>query len=128
MGIKRRDILQATTAASLTGLAGCSSDDGDAAGQTRTDTRYPSAGNYPVPPNEVVFGVNVPKSGAYASEGEAQLRGFRLARDHLNSGGGVVDLWSDLSGDGVLGRTVVLAEGDTATDPEHAERQAASLI
>ncbi|WP_236639592.1 ABC transporter substrate-binding protein [Salinigranum halophilum] len=72
--------------------------------------------------------MTVPKSGTYVSEGEAQLRGHELAVNHLNSGGGGVDLWDELSGDGVLGRTVTTVEGDTATDPTHARNEAARLI
>ena len=129
MSVDRRDVLRTVGAATLVGLAGCNSGGRETVGnRTATADDYLPLGNYPVPADEVVFGANVPKSGTYVSEGEEQLRGFRLAQDHLNTGGGVVDLWSELSGEGVLGRTVVIAEGDTAATPAHARQQASSLI
>lgn len=111
----------------LAGLAGCGGSGNDSS-RAVSDAEYPALGNYPVGPDEVVFGLTVPKSGLYVSEGREQLRGYNLAVDHLNNGGGVVDLWPDLSGDGVLGRTVVTAEGDTAADPTHARSEAVRLI
>ena len=125
MSRTRRDVLGMGAVASLAALAGCG---GSRTAQVSTDTEYPALGNYPVGPDEVIFGMTVPKSGTYVSEGEAQLRGHDLAVDHLNSGGGGVDLWDELSGDGVLGRTVTTVEGDTATDPTHARNEAARLI
>ena len=129
MEFDRRDVLRTVGTATLTGLAGCNSGREDPVGnRTTAGESYRPLGNYPVPADEVVFGVNVPKSGTYVWEGEEQLRGFRLARDHLNTGGGAVDLWAELSGEGVLGRAVVIAEGDTAANPDHARQQASSLI
>lgn len=121
----RRDVLRAGGTASLAALAGCGQ---SSPGQVATDAPYPSLGNYPVDPDEVVFGLTVPKSGTYVSEGDEQLRGYDLAVAHLNEGGGGVRFWDELSGDGVLGRTVTTVEGDTATDPTHARNEAARLI
>ncbi|MEF8903232.1 MAG: substrate-binding protein [Haloarculaceae archaeon] len=85
-------------------------------------------GNFPVEGDEVVFGFNVPQSGSYSQEGEDELRGYQLAKDHLNNGGGWVDDWDVLSGDGVLGKTVTSVNGDTATDPDTARQSASRMI
>ena len=111
----------AAGAAGLAGLAGCTGGGGG-------DSEYSSLGNYPVEGDEVVFGFNVPQSGSYSQEGADELRGYNLAVDHLNNGGGWVDDWSDLSGDGVLGKTVASVDGDTATDPDQARQSAQRMI
>jgi len=123
--LSRRDVLKASGAAGaagLTGLAGC------AGGGGGGDSEYPSLGNYPVEGDEVVFGFNVPQSGSYSQEGADELRGYNLAVEHLNNGGGWVDNWDGLSGDGVLGKTVTSVEGDTATDPDTARQSAQRMI
>ncbi|MFC6787085.1 substrate-binding protein [Halobaculum halobium] len=121
--LSRRDVLKASGAAGaagLTGLAGCAGGGGD--------SEYPALGNYPVEGDEVVFGFNVPQSGSYSQEGADELRGYNLAVEHLNNGGGWVDNWDGLSGDGVLGKTVTSVEGDTATDPDTARQSAQRMI
>ena len=128
-------------AGGLVSLAGCTggdggdgsdggSDGGDG-GSTGTGgggEQYPAIGNFPVEGDEVVFGFNVPQSGSYSQEGADELRGYNLAVKHLNNGGGWVDSMSDLSGDGVLGKTVTSVEGDTATDPDTARQSASRMI
>ena len=87
--------------AGLAGLSGCSEGgNGGDGGDGGED--YPSLGNYPIEGDTATFGFNVPQSGPYSSEGEDELRGYELAVEHLNNGGGWVDEWDDLSGDGVL--------------------------
>jgi ABC-type branched-subunit amino acid transport system substrate-binding protein len=146
----RRDVLKAAGAAGvagLAGLAGCSGgggggggggdggdggggggDGGNGGGGGGSGDDYPELGNYPVEGDEVVFGFNVPQSGSYSQEGADELRAYNLAVQHLNNGGGWVDEWDDLSGDGVLGKTVVSVEGDTATDPDTARQSASRMI
>jgi ABC-type branched-subunit amino acid transport system substrate-binding protein len=126
----------------LTGLAGCSGGDGGDGGSdggggnesgdggTTGDggEEYPAIGNFPVEGDTVTFGFNVPQSGSYSQEGADELRGYNLAKDHLNNGGGWVDMWDDLSGEGVLGKTVESVEGDTATDSATARQSAQRMI
>jgi ABC-type branched-subunit amino acid transport system substrate-binding protein len=76
----------------------------------------------------VTFGFNVPTSGPYSAEGEDELRAYNLAKKHLNEGGGLIDMFEDLSGDGVLGYTVESVEGDTATDADTARQSAQRMI
>jgi ABC-type branched-subunit amino acid transport system substrate-binding protein len=138
----RRDVLKgAAGAAGIAGLAGCTGDGGDGGGGDGGDggdgdggdggdggDDFPALGNYPIDGDTVTFGFNVPQSGSYSQEGQDELRGYNLAKQHLNNGGGWVDQWEDLSGDGVLGFTVESVEGDTATDPDTARQSASRMI
>jgi ABC-type branched-subunit amino acid transport system substrate-binding protein len=151
----RRDVVKGSAAAGLAGLAGlagCTGNggngdgdgggngdgdgggngDGDGGGNGDSDggggEDYPALGNYPVEGDTVTFGYNVPQSGSYSQEGADELRGYQLAQKHLNEGGGWVNQWDDLSGDGVLGYTVDSVEGDTATDPDTARQSASRMI
>jgi ABC-type branched-subunit amino acid transport system substrate-binding protein len=133
----RRDVLKgAAGAAGIAGLAGCTQggDGGDGGGGGggggggNGGDQYPPIGNFPVEGDEVVIGFNVPQSGPYSAEGQDELRGYNLAMDHLNNGGGWVDQWDDLSSGGILGKTVASVEGDTGTSPEQATQQARRMI
>jgi ABC-type branched-subunit amino acid transport system substrate-binding protein len=105
------------------GNGGDGGDGGDGGGDD-----YPALGNYPVAEDEVTYGWIPPQSGSYSQEGEDELRAYRLAVDHLNNGGGWVDMWDDLSGDGVLGREVTQVEGDSGTDPDMARQAFSRMI
>ena len=119
--MERRDVLKAAGAAGIAGLAGCTGGGGGG-------SEFPALGNYPIEGDEVVFGFNVPQSGSYSQEGQDELRCYRLAKQHLNNGGGWVDEWDDLSGNGVLDFTVASVNGDTATDPDTARQSASRMI
>jgi ABC-type branched-subunit amino acid transport system substrate-binding protein len=120
--VNRRDVLKLVGAGGVAGLAGC------AGGGGGGSSEFPSLGNYPVEGDEVTYGFNVPQSGSYSQEGADELRGYNLAVDHLNNGGGWVDGISDLSGNGVLDYTVTSVEGDTATDADQARQEAQRMI
>jgi ABC-type branched-subunit amino acid transport system substrate-binding protein len=128
--VDRRTVIKGTGAAGLVGLAGCTGNgDGNGSGNGNGDgEEYPAIGNHPVGEDTVTYGFNVPQSGSYSQEGADELRGYNLAVQHLNDGGGWVDEWEDLSGDGVLGRTVESVEGDTATDAASARQEADRMI
>ncbi|ESS12971.1 MAG: amino acid/amide ABC transporter substrate-binding protein, HAAT family [uncultured archaeon A07HR60] len=129
--VSRRTLLKTTGAAGaagLTGLAGCTGGEDSSGGGGDESDSFPALGNFPVEGDSVTFGFNIPQSGPYSSEGEDELRGYNLAKDHLNNGGGWVDSFEDLSGDGVLGYTVDSVEGDTATDPDTARQSAQRMI
>ena len=87
-------------------------------------------GNFPVEGPEVVFGFNVPQTGAYADEGADELRAYHLAVRHLNEGGGMLETLqpSSLTGQGVLGKKVTYVEGDTQTNPDAARTVARRMI
>jgi len=133
--VNRRQLLKsagAAGAAGLVGLAGCSGDGGDGGGGDGGGgdggSAYPALGNFPPEGDTVTFGFNVPQSGPYSSEGEDELRGYELAQKHLNNGGGWVETFEDLSGDGVLGYEIESVDGDTATDADTARQSAQRMI
>ncbi|WP_321111124.1 substrate-binding protein [Halorussus salinisoli] len=116
--VSRRDVVKMAGATGLSGLGVA----GSASAQ-----EYPPIGNFPVQGNPT-FGFTVPQSGPYSSEGQDELRAYQLAVDHLNNGGGWVDNWSDLTGNGVLGNQVESVSGDTATDADTARQTARRMI
>ncbi|MFO7926835.1 substrate-binding protein [Natronomonas sp.] len=144
----RRDVLKtagAAGAAGLAGLAGCLEGEGNGNGNGGNGNGnggngngngngngggddYPSLGNYPIEGDTAVLGFNVPQTGPYQEEGADELRAYELAADHLNNGGGWVDMWEDLSGDGVNGYEIDYVTGDTATDADTARESASRMI
>jgi ABC-type branched-subunit amino acid transport system substrate-binding protein len=126
--LTRRDVVKGSAAAGLAGLAGLAGCTGGGGGEEGAESEFPALGNYPVEGDTVTFGFNVPQTGSYSQEGKDELDGYNLAKQHLNNGGGWVDQWDDLSGDGVLGYTVESVDGDTATDPDAARQSASRMI
>ena len=122
-GVSRRSILRTVGAAGVAGLAGC----GGGGNGTPTGERI---GNYPVTGDTATFGFNVAQSGPFSTAGEEELRGHELAVKHINDGGGWVgqSIFSSLSGDGLLGKTVDYVVGDTESDPETARLSAESMV
>ena len=124
----RRDVMKlagAAGTAGLVGLAGCTE---SLTGGGGGNSEYPALGNYPVQGDKVTLGFNVPRSGSYATEGEDELRAYKLAVKHLNNGGGWVDDWDDLKGNGVLGKKIDYVTGDTQTDADAARETASRMI
>ena len=80
----------------------------------------------------VKFGFNVPQTGPYADEGADELRAYQLAVKHLNGegDGGMLNTMkpSMLKGNGVLGKKVEYATGDTQTKSDAARASAKRLI
>ena len=80
----------------------------------------------------VTFGVNVPQTGAYADEGEDELRAYQLAVEHINGegDGGMLNTFSskELKGNGVNGKKVVFVTGDTQTKSDAARASAKRMI
>jgi ABC-type branched-subunit amino acid transport system substrate-binding protein len=87
-------------------------------------------GNFPagVQGDSVFVGVSVPLTGAYSSDGADMLKGYQLAIEHLNTGGGLVPKISTLSGKGVLGKRVDYKSGDTQTQPDPAVQLQTAFI
>ena len=69
---------------------------------------------------DVVFGFNVPQSGAYADEGMDELKAYQLAVKHLNGegDGGMLKTMKPLAlkGNGVLGKKVDVQWIDTKSE------------
>ena len=66
--------------------------------------------------NTVLFGLNVPLSGAYAKQGEDQLKAYKLAIRMLNEKGGIG------------GKKIVYAVKDTKTNADTARENAKAFI
>lgn len=64
----------------------------------------------------VLFGLNVPLSGAYSNQGEDELKAYKLAINILNEKGGI------------LGKKVVFSVKDTKTNADVARENAKALI
>ena len=88
--------------------------------------------NNPGSSSVVKFGFNVPQTGPYADEGADELRAYQLAVKHLNGegDGGMLNTMkpSMLKGNGVLGKKVEYATGDTQTKSDAARASAKRLI
>lgn len=121
----RRDVLKTAGVAGMAGIAGLS---GCLEGGGGGESEYPGLGNYPIEGDTATLGFNVPQTGPYQEEGADELRAYELAVEHLNNGGGWVDLWSDLSGDGVNGYQIDYVTGDTATDADTARESASRMV
>ena len=73
--------------------------------------------NDPSKSGKLVFGFNVPQTGAYADEGADELRAYKLAVKHING-----------EGDGVNGYKVEYVTGDTQTKSDPARASAKRMI
>jgi len=80
----------------------------------------------------VTLGFSIPLSGAYADEGQDELRALELAVQHLNGegDGGMLQTFSSkvLDGTGILGKKVVFVSGDDQTKSDVARGVAQSMI
>ena len=88
--------------------------------------------NNPGNAGEVKLGFNVPQTGPYSEEGKDELRAFKLAVKHLNGegDGGMLNTFkpSSLKGNGILGKKVTFATGDTQTKSDAARASAKRMI
>lgn len=91
-------------------------------------------GNYPAKTSgkSVKFGFNVPQTGPYSEEGKDELRAYMLAVKHLNGegDGGMLNTMKpkSLKGNGVLGKKIEYATGDTQTKSDAARASAKRMI
>ncbi len=88
--------------------------------------------NDPGTAKHVMFGFNIPQTGAYADEGADELRAYKLAVKHLNGegDGGLLNTMKPMSltGNGVLGKKVNYVTGDTQTKSDAARASAKRMI
>ncbi len=123
----RRQYLKAIGATGIaTGIAGCSGNGGD--GGDGSDSEYAPIGNFPPEGDTVSIGFNGPTSGALGPDGQDQEKGYDLAVQHLNNGGGLVDYWDRLSGDGIMGYEVEPTRADTAGSADTAQDNIERMI
>ena len=60
----------------------------------------------------VTIGATVPRTGAYAVQGEDELKGMQLAVEHLNAGNDLIKQIAPKATKGVLGKQVNLVVAD----------------
>jgi branched-chain amino acid transport system substrate-binding protein len=92
---------------------------------------YPSMGTYPAGAegNSVFAAGLFPLTGAYASLGQDEKKGFELAIEHLNNGSKVTEAVPSLrKGGGVLGKKVIFGTADSQTLPNPAVQAATRFI
>ncbi len=70
--------------------------------------------------NSVFIGIAVPRTGAYAVQGEDELKGWELAVEHINNGHELMRKLSPKTTKGVLGKTVKIGVSDSAAKPNTA--------
>jgi len=128
-GWSRRRVLR-TGAATTAGFGALAFTGSGPMGFMRDAWAQDAIGNFPVKGDTVMLGFNVPQTGAYADEGADELRAYKLAVNHLNNGGGMLQTMtpSSLTGQGVLGKKVDFVTGDTQTNPDAARQSARRMI
>ena len=82
--------------------------------------------------SEVIFGFNVPQTGAYADEGADELCAYELAVKHINGegDGGMLNTMQPLTlqGNGINGKKLTFVTGDTQTKADAARDSARRMI
>ena len=83
---------------------------------------HPAIGTYPAGSagSSVSIGAAVPRTGAYAAQGEDELKGMQLAVEHINAGHPLMAKIAPKAKKGVLGKTVNLVVADSAAKPNDA--------
>jgi ABC-type branched-subunit amino acid transport system substrate-binding protein len=83
---------------------------------------HPSIGTWPAGSsgNSVTIGATVPRTGAYAVQGEDELKGMQLAVEHINNGQDLIKKISPKTKKGVLGKEVKLVVADSSAKPNNA--------
>jgi ABC-type branched-subunit amino acid transport system substrate-binding protein len=79
----------------------------------------PAIGTYPdgSSGNSVTVSIAVPRTGAYAVQGEDELKGWQLAVEHINSGHDLIKKISPKTKKGVLGKEVKMVVADSGAKP-----------
>jgi branched-chain amino acid transport system substrate-binding protein len=76
----------------------------------------------------VTIGATVPRTGAYAVQGEDELKGMQLAVEHINSGNELIRKISPNTKNGVLGKEVKLVAADSGAKPNEAVQEQQRFI
>ena len=70
----------------------------------------------------------MPRTGAYAVQGEDELKGMQLAVEHINSGNELIRKISPKTKNGVLGKEVELVVADSGAKPNEAVQEQQRFI
>jgi branched-chain amino acid transport system substrate-binding protein len=130
MGLSRRRLLRQAVATGA-GLGALS------AGGPRVDiirsafaADQPPIGTWPdgSSGDTVNIGAAVPRTGAYAVQGEDELKGWQLAVEHINSGDPLIQKIAPKVTKGLLGKQVNLLVADSAAKPNDAVQAEQTFI
>ncbi len=76
----------------------------------------------------VTIGATVPRTGAYAVQGEDELKGMQLAVDHINEGNELIKKIAPKVSKGVLGKKVKLVVANSGAKPNNAVQEQQRFI
>lgn len=76
----------------------------------------------------VYIGASVPRTGAYAVQGEDELKGMQLAVEHINEGHPLIKKIAPKTRKGVLGKEVKLLVADSGAKPNDAVQEQQRFI
>ena len=90
----------------------------------------PAMGTWPAGSqgDSVTIGATVPRTGAYAVQGEDELKGMQLAVEHINSGNDLIKKIAPKVTKGLLGKEVKLVVADSAAKPNQAVQEQQTFI
>src|SRR5665213_4397967 len=125
-GVSRRNVL--TVGAGLAG--GAMLNGGFVMPVFAVGMDHPAIGTYPAGSagDSVFIGISVPRTGAYAVQGEDELKGMQLAVEHINSGHPLMLKIAPKVKKGVLGKEVKLVVGDSGAKPNQAVQEMQTFI
>ena len=122
-GVSRRSLLQAGAGLAGTALL--------PAGMTMPvfAADQPPIGTWPAGSQgaTVTIGATVPRTGAYAVQGEDELKGMQLAVEHINEGHALIKKIAPKVTKGLLGKQVKLVVADSRRQAEQCGAGAAAL-
>ncbi len=78
--------------------------------------------------SSVTIGAAVPRTGAYAVQGEDELKGMQLAVEHINSGNDLIKKIAPKVDKGLLGKEVKLVVADSGAKPNDAVQEQQTFI
>ena len=76
----------------------------------------------------MTIGATVPRTGAYAVQGEDELKGMQLAVEHINEGNELIKKIAPKVDKGVLGKQVKLVVADSGAKPNNAVQEQQRFI
>ena len=76
----------------------------------------------------MTIGATVPRTGAYAVQGEDKLKGMQLAVEHINEGNTLIKKIAPKVTKGVLGKQVNLVVADSGAKPNDAVQEQQTFI
>ncbi len=124
-GVSRRTLLQTGA-----GLIGGAFLPGALMVPAFAEDQPPAMGTWPdgSKGDSVTIGAIVPRTGAYAVQGEDELKGMQLAVEHINSGNDLIKKIAPKITKGVLGKEVKLVVADSGAKPNQAVQEQQTFI